>query len=346
VSLIALCAAYLIVAKSRIAQAPWGFALIALVATVAWLTFVASATVGYLTPLFTKAVVSTIHTVTGESAPRQLFGSTAGGPQAPVLERAVGIGSVVLMVVGFPFGLRALWRRYRNDPLALVFALAAAAFFGTLALRFAPAAWEVGNRASEFLFLGLAFVLALVGLERWSPGRAPWAGRALAAACLAVVFSGGVIAGWKPKLRLAQPYRIKAGSHVIDSEGRWMARWAATRLGPDRRFAASDSDARLLAAYAGAYVVSDWRVLDLLQSATLGPPELSVLHSQRLRYVVVDRRLKSFDNTIGYFFGLRPGAGVPDRLFAPEVALKFDGVRADRLYDSGNIVLYDTGGNR
>jgi hypothetical protein len=94
VGLIALCMAHLVVSDRRILRAPWGFALFALLATVAWLTCVASATIGYLTWIFSGALVSTIHTITGEAAPRQLFGSTAGGPQAPALERIVGIGSV------------------------------------------------------------------------------------------------------------------------------------------------------------------------------------------------------------------------------------------------------------
>jgi hypothetical protein len=294
-----------------------------------------------LTPIFSQAAVATIHTVTGEAAPRQLFGSTASG-QAPILERVVGIGSVVLIVAGFPFGLRVLWRRYRNDPVVLVLVVASAGFFGTLGLRFAPAAWEVGNRASEFLFIGMGFVLALVGLDRWSSWRVPWLGRALTTAFIAVVFAGGVIAGWKPNIRLAQPYRIKAGPNVIDAEGRQMAYWIAARLPPGLRFAASDSDARLLAAYTGEVTFTSSVVVDLLQTTTLPHYELSTLRKKRLRYVVSDRRFKSFDNMTGYYFGLRPGAGTPDRLYPPQVALKFDGIQADRIYDSGDIVVYDT----
>jgi hypothetical protein len=345
IALAALCLAYLVAARDRIAQSPWAFALFALIATVAWLTFVASATVGYLTPIFSDAVVSTIHTVAGEAAPRQLFGSV-GGPQAPVLERAVGISSVMLMATGFPFGLRAIWRRYRHDPLVLVVAIAAAGFFGTLALRFAPGAWEVGNRASEFLFLGLGFVLALAGLDRWSPWRVPWLGRALTAVCLAVVFAGGVIAGWRPELRQSQPYRIKAGSHVIDAEGRQLARWTAAHLGPHQRIAASETDARMLAAYANELPVAghQLRVIDLLLNTALTPFERGILRSGQFAYVVVDRRIKSFDNMTGYYFGFRPGAGTPDRLLSADAALRFDGIEADRLYDSGNVVVYDTKG--
>jgi hypothetical protein len=329
-------------------QVPWRFALFAVVAAAAWLTYVASATVGYLTPVLTKAFLSTIHTVSGEAAPRHLFVSSQTGYQAPLLERAAGIGSVLLLAAGFPFGLRVLWRRFRHEPLALVLALAGVAFFGTAALRFAPGAWETANRASEFLFLGLAFTLALAGIDRWSPRGKAWFGPAVASSCLAVVFAGGVIGGWTPSLRLSQPYRIKADSRVIDAEGRQMARWVSSHLGPGRRFAASSSDARLLAAYAGGFALEGQSpdVIDILQTPTLPAWELTVLRENRLRYVVVDRRRRSFDNLAGYFFGRRPGAGVPDTLFAPAVAEKFDRIRGDRLYDSGGIVIYDLGPER
>ena len=88
---------------------------------------------------------------------------------------------------GLPFGLRALWRRYRREPFALLFGLAAIAFFATLVLRLVPPAWETGNRLSEFLFVGLAFVLALrrgrgagalagpdAGRDRCSRRESPW----------------------------------------------------------------------------------------------------------------------------------------------------------------------------
>jgi hypothetical protein len=342
-ALVGLCVAYLIVGRDRLREAPWGFALFALIATASWLIFVASATLGYLTPVFTHAVVSTIHTVTGEAAPRRLFGSAAGG--APFVERATGIASALLMALGFPFGLRAVWRQHRRDPLAVMLAVGGAGLFLTLALRFSPGAWEIANRASEFVFIGTGFVLAQAGLYRWAPRRAPWLGRGLTTACVAVIFAGGVITGWKPDLRLSQPYRIKAQSAVIESEPRQLARWTATHLGGGLGFAASGSDANLLAAYAHARAFSGRNpdVVDVLQTETLPEFELALLRENRLRYVALDRRFKSFDNMIGYYFGFRAGAGPPDGLYTPEIASKFDQIRADRIYDSGDIIVVDMG---
>jgi hypothetical protein len=341
VFLLALCFAYDF-RRNRGSHAPWGFALLALAMTSLWLILVASETVGYLSPVLTRAFSSTLHTVSGEAAPRHLFASAATGQQPSAIERGVGIGSVLLMAAGFPFGLLRVWRQYRHDPFAVLFAAAAAGVFATFVLRFAPLAWESANRASEFLFLGLGFVLALVGLERWSPSALPRLGTALAVAGLTIVFLGGVISGWTPSVRLSQPYRVEASSRVIDSEGRALAAWTNAHLGPRARFAASDADARLLASYGGEFAVAGHSpdVVDVLQTAALPSWELSLLSVNRLPYVVIDRRLRSFDNASGYFFGFRPGAGRPDVLLDPSAVAKFDRIHADRIFDSGNIVVF------
>ena len=66
----ALCIATAAVRRTGFSKTPWRFALFAVAASLAWLTFVASATLGYLTPVLTNAFVSTIRTVSHESAPR------------------------------------------------------------------------------------------------------------------------------------------------------------------------------------------------------------------------------------------------------------------------------------
>jgi hypothetical protein len=259
-----------------------------------------------------------------------------------VIERVVAIASVLLLLAAYPLGVRRVWRMHWHDPFTVVLTLSAAGVFGTYALRFAPDAWETANRSSEFLFVGLALVIALARIERWTPRALSWFGPALLTFGLAVAFAGGVIAGWPPALRLAQPYRIDASGRTIDAEGRAVAGWAATVLGPGRRFAASEADARLLNTYASGHAIAGRSpdVIDILRTPTLDPWMLKVLRENRLRFVVVDRRGRSFDNTGGYFFGVREGSDGADSLLDPAVVAKFDG-RFDRLLDSGNIVVFD-----
>jgi hypothetical protein len=157
---------------------PGGLALFAAVAAMVWLVFVAAFTLTYLVPVFGRALVSLVGLIGGESTGRQLFES-GSSYVAPAAERIVAIGSVLLLLLALPFGLRLVWRRYLHHPVVLVLAIAAVGYFSTLGLRLVPSAWEIGNRASEFLFIGLALITALARFPKLSRAQlGEWAGQA------------------------------------------------------------------------------------------------------------------------------------------------------------------------
>ena len=221
-------------------------------AGLAWLLLVASSTFGYLSPSLERSLRSDLqHRLRRGAAPRSLPGPRhRRSRRRRWLRRAVALLAVVLLARGLPFGLRRVWQRYRAQPFALIFVLASLGFFGTLALRLAPAAWETGNRASEFLFIGLAFVLAGVGLRALARRRArPGSGGPRLTAALGIVLVGGAISGWPWDPQLARPLRASAeGAHdLLAAAGAGRMGRAATRS----RTAASragTADARLLLA--------------------------------------------------------------------------------------------------
>ena len=320
---------------------PWPFATFAAVMAIAWLVVVASSTVGYLSPVLSNAVTAIAHTISGEAAPRALFqGEHSTAAPTPFMARAVA-----LLAVALPFGLRETWRKYREQPFALVFALAAIGFFGTLALRLTPPAWETGNRASEFLFIGLAFVLACAGLaalRHWSSARR---GRALLAAAIGLVLVGGAISGWPWDSQLDRPLRVTAHGGTIVSQPLAMAEWAADEV-PGGRFAATTADANLLLVPGGKAVRTGPYpdVEDVLTDPRLPPWELRLLRHNRLRYVVADRRIASSDSVRGYYFSTNsPNAG--GQLLPKGVVTKFNRVPGvARIYTNGAITVYDLKG--
>lgn len=328
---------------------PWPFAVLAAGLALAWLVFVASSTVGYLSPVISDAVEATIDTAFGEAPPRALF---QGGEEdtatatTPTLARGVAFLAVVILAALLPFGLRQVWRRYRREAFALLFAAAAIAFFGTLALRLAPAAWETGNRASEFLFIGLAFVVACAGLERWPPLTGKRLGRLAPTACLGVILVGGAIAGWPWDSHLASPVKVIAEGRTIVSQPLGVAEWAGRHL-PGGRFAATTADSRFLLVPGDKTVIAGRSpdVEDILLDPTLVSWQLPLLRDNDLRYVVTDRRPASGDAVRGYFFERGSAA---DRELLPEgVASKFESVPgAARIFASGAIVVYDLEGRR
>lgn len=341
--LIMLSVAGALTHRARKPVSPWPLALLAVVLTLLWLSVVASATVGYLSPVISGALTSTLHTAAGEAPARQLFqgGTSTIGP-TPTIARGVALLAVLLLAAGLPFGLRTVWRRYRRQPIALLFGLAAIAFFAALALRLAPEAWETGNRASEFLFIGLAFVLGCVGLERWRPATMPWLGRALTTGALAVLLAGGAITGWPWDSQLSLPLRVRSDDGPeISSPPLAIAEWAKENV-PGGRFAALTADARLLLVPGGKVVLSDFTadIVDIIPDPVLAPWAVPLLREHGVRYVVADQRVVANDGTRGYYFATphSPRNALVRRSAVTKFA-KVPGVA--RIYDSGRIVVYD-----
>jgi hypothetical protein len=325
---------------------PWRLAVFAVVLTIIWLVVVASSTVGYISPVITNAIDSSLHTATGEAPTRGLFqGATSTVEPTPSAARAISLLAVLLLAAGLPFGLRTVWRRYRSEPIALIFAVAAIGFFGALALRLTPAAWETGNRASEFLFIGLAFVLGCVGLERWRPPSARWLGRVLAAGALTVILVGGAIAGWPWDSQLARAVKVHSEEGpVISSPPLAMAQWA-NRYGSDEaKWGGETATSRMLLDPGDRRIFSDFtaNLVEVVPDTSVVPFQLQLLHEEHIRFVVVDRRAVAGDGIRGFFFseGDEPTSG-----WLPRVAVtKFEAVPgATRIYDSGSIVIYALG---
>lgn len=339
-----LAFAYWYVRKDWSWPNPWRYAVFAGVLATAWLLLVASSTFGYLAPVLSDAFEAIFNTASGESAARGIFqGKEASIPATPLLAKAVAVLAVLLLAAGLPFGLKRVWGRWREQPFALIFMLSALGFFATLALRLAPEAWETGNRASEFLFVGLAFVLACCGLDQWRPRVRPWLGRVAATAALGVVLVGGAIAGWPWDLQLARPLRAEVDGGTISSAPLALAEWAGHNLPRDERLAAGTANARLLMVPGERTTLAGKTpdIQDILEEPAFSTWELPLLRENDIRYVVVDRRELSSETLRGYFFTTKGELG-SEQLLPRAAVTKFTTLPgAAKIYSSGSITVYD-----
>jgi hypothetical protein len=321
---------------------PWPFALFTAVLAGGWMVVAAGNTVDYLSPVFSGAVSSIWNTIFGESQARTLFQSPSAGVvyNTPFVARLVTLAAVGLLLLGYFVGFREAWARRAGRPFVILFCFGGAAFFATLGLRLAPGAWETGNRAGMYLFIGLAFVVAYAVLRLMLTGPRLLVRRAALLGCIGIVVIGGAIAGWPWDSQLAQPTRITAEGSEIESEPITLARWIGERL-PKRKFAAADADARMILAPGGAQAKTGeaLAIKTILPETSLSNWELPSLRGNGLGYIVADRRTEATDPGRGSFFFVPGSEG--DVLLPLAAMHKFGERRLGRVYDSGNIVVYN-----
>src|ERR1051326_6647774 len=319
------------------ARAPWDLALVTCAAVGVWFVGVAASSGTYLSAVFGPAAQQGLEALLAGEPARQLF-QACGGGSSPIWQQVVGFAWLLVMAAGLIYGRVRVRRVSVGSPIGPVLLGAAAVFLPVQALRLTPASWETANRSSEFLFLGCALVLAVAAfaIQRWP---------ALIAASATLVVVGGMIVGWSYVVQLPPPYVVRAsnGQDVVP-EGETDARWALQALGPDNVMMLDPSNSLLMAAYGRqrTFTGSAFGVQAMLLSPAWDSSVEAILDTLNARYIVVDRRARSWTATYGFY--PPGGAGplsVPSPLLDAAVQTKFDDhVQMSRVADSGNIAIY------
>ncbi len=320
----------------------WDAALVAWLAALCWLVLVANLTVSYLSPHLLDATRQMVHLIAGEKVGRQLF-TTYAGQVSPLWERAVGYASTLLILAGLALSLPRVWRRYRANAAAIALSLGALGYPLSLLFRLTSAGSEAANRATEFVFLGIAFVIGVGIVDFWLRRTVAWRKLTLALAGGAIIFMGGVILGFAPWARFPGPYLVSADSRSIEPEGISSAQWARASLGPNQRFVADRTNALLLGSYGDADTATTWAIV---LSPKFGRNQLNLIREGQVHYALVDQRLATSLPVTGVYFE----KGEPDALtytfpINPQDFTKFDeSPSISRIFDGGDILIYDTGG--
>jgi hypothetical protein len=329
--------------RSTRPDAPWLIAVFAFAVTAFWVVKVAPGTGHYLLPVLGSAYHETVSTILGHTSTRALFGGSTGaaapGTVAPYWQRLTALASVGLIAVVVPFGLLEVRGRFQSSAVALALGAAAVAYIAVLPARLIPAAWETSNRSSEFFFIGVAATVALVPQPSWLPRRVY---ALVAAGFVAVLLIGGIVAGWPPRVLLAQPTRGHAADgHVIVAQPEAVAVWARTVLKPGHRFIAPEAIGRELLDVGRQTVWVTSAPFDastVLYDSEITSGIASTLATNAISYVAEDVYTYGDDNMSGYFF---PNLDDEQRFPAAD-RLKFDAYPGvDRVLDSGAIMIYD-----
>ncbi len=328
---------------NRMFIGPGEAGILALALCILWLVFTGGSAVDYLAQYPIAAVQEILKVLAGHASTRQLFHSSAGAV-IPKWEPLISYASIALILAGLVFSFLQLWKHHRTSTVILTLAAMAFIYPVSLGFHLIPQGAEMASRATEFAFLGVAFLLAIGVVGRWMFRAKRWRHPLVVTGLIGIVFLGQMVTGngqvWA---RIPGPYLVVSDQRSIEPEGIDAAKWADMNLGPGHRIATDRINMLLMSTYGNQWITMDWNssvsVQSIFTQQQFGPAVWAALQQDKVQYVVVDRRLSAGLPQAGVYFDIPWTASSPIALSA---LTKFDGVvDVSRVFDSGDIVIYD-----
>jgi hypothetical protein len=322
-------------------------ALFGVCASLAWISLKGNPVVDYLSTYYGRALDELGQILTGTSSARQLFADYSGTEPTPLWERLITISSVLLILSCLPFGLLCLWQRYHRNALAYMFGIASLLYPISHVFRFTNFGSEITDRAAAFLFIPLACVLAIFITQFWPTRWLSWKQISLITCAISIIFLGGIIS--PPWQLLPGPYLVSADPRSIEPQGIQAAQWTLSHIGPNNRIATDRINGLLMDTYGDQYILSSLErninVIPIFFSSQLDSSEVSLLRQAKIRYLVIDLRLTTALPTIGFYFEPgEPGSFQHTTPLSPKFLTKFNTIpQINRIFDSGDIIIYDVG---
>jgi hypothetical protein len=297
----------------------------------------------YLSRYFAGALSELDHIVRGSGSARPLFVSVA--KPSPVWDRILMTGSVALVSLSIPFGMYCLWQQYRRNLLAITLGVFSLAYPASQLFRFTQYGSEITDRAAAFLFLSIACFFTIIIAQYWPTWKRSVPVIAFITIALSVIMLGGVVVAVGAEYAdLPGPYLVSADMRSIEPEGIQDALWSLHYLGPNNRIGTDRINQMLLSTYGDQRVVT--RLYDnvdispIFYASQLSQDEVGLLRYAGLNYLVVDQRLSQSLPLVGLYFE----NDTPTKPMSRESLTKFNTVpQLNRIFDSGNIVIYDAG---
>ena len=154
-----------------------------------------------------------------------------------------------------------------------------------------------------------------------------------------------------PWARLPGPYLVSADGRSVEQEGIAAATWALETLGPHNAIVADRVNRILMSAYGEQDIITTYEtglaVRRLYLSPEIGSVHHDIIRQGGIHYLVADQRLTTALPVVGHYFdrGEEAVVGRRDSPLDPLLLSKFDRLAGvSRVFDSGNIRIYDVSG--
>ena len=313
---------------------------LATVVVLAWTAVIAPLLISYLGPIFDVARSQILTALDGQGGTRDI-GGTSGTP-TPTWELTVMAASILLWGLMLLPGAWRAWRRGSLGPTrARYVPLAIAVAYPALQLaRFVPSAAEISDRASTFVTLAMALVVAA-----WLAPRVRTFS-ALVVPGLVVLILGGTLIGSGPDWqRVPGPYLAGAEQRSVDAESVAVAQWVGTYLPKGSRVAADSTFTRLLPNFAPVTTITQPAGYDSMTpmfiAHSIDEESLRLILRNDVDFIVVDTRLVGQTVRSGGFFEGSTGYGPDAQTIKRDQVAKFDDQPGFDLVLGGPVKIYD-----
>ena len=305
--------------------------------------FVSRLLTPYLGPVFAAAGADLADALGTGHGDRTLFKSAAGGG-SPHWEIALILASAFAWcLVLVPSLFSVIFKRsVRGSALRYIPAVIAATYPISVAANISAGTKLVAERATTFIFFGVALVVGAWLGRRIARDRR-LIERAATIGVATVVFLGSLLFGIGPLVSLLPgPYRVGADNLSYGSPSLAVAHWADSHLPAGSHVAADKDNGVLLNAIGGVVSVTAESGLVnpelLFFDRRLSLYDISLIRKADIRYIVVDDRLAQGLPLYGTYIA----AGEPSTHLTLAELTKFNSYPfIKRIYDNGPIQVYD-----
>jgi hypothetical protein len=306
----------------------------------AWTAVIAPLLVDYLTPIFDAARSQLAGLLQGGVV--RDVGSGKGGTPTPTWEVMVMFGSLLLWCLLL---LPAGWAAWRHrsigaTPARYIPLLIALAFPVLQLARFSEAASEVADRASTFVFMAMALVVAA-----WVASRLHTLRRLFVPGALLLVLGGTILGSGPDWQRVPGPFLAGAEQRSVDSTTVAVAEWAGTYLPDGSNVAADATFSRVIPNFADITSVTQpagfESVTPMFISESFDQTSLQLILRNEVDFVVVDTRLVGQSVRSGAFYEGGAGYGEAAATVTPGMVSKFEEEPGFELVLDGPVRVYD-----
>ncbi len=313
---------------------------LATVVVLAWTAVIAPLLISYLGPIFDVASSELLTALDGGGG--REIGAAGDGTKPPTWEIMVMAGSILLWVAML---VPAAWRAWRHGSLgptrARYVPLVIAVVYPCLQLsRFAPSAAEVADRASTFVTMAMALVVAA-----WLAPRIQTFGVLIVPGLVMLILGGTLIGSGPDWQRVPGPYLAGAEQRSVDAETVAVAQWAGTYLPEDSRVAADTVFSRVLPNFGPVTTITQPAGYDsmtpLFIAHSVDEQVLRLILHNDVDFIVVDTRQIGQTARSGAFFEGGTGYGPDAQTVKRDQVAKFENQPGFDLVLDGPVRVYD-----